>query len=55
MCDTKTKILKVDLTDEVVRGAIVTHKSQLLYPNPAAYKILITTGSCKNNNEVDLI
>jgi len=26
---------------------------QLLYPNPNAYDILITTGSCRNRTEVD--
>jgi len=39
MCDLKEKILKVDLTDEVVRGSIVTHKNQLLYPNPNPPKL----------------
>eukprot|EP00340_Litonotus_pictus_P012617 CAMPEP_0170536294 /NCGR_PEP_ID=MMETSP0209-20121228/102067_1 /TAXON_ID=665100 ORGANISM="Litonotus pictus, Strain P1" /NCGR_SAMPLE_ID=MMETSP0209 /ASSEMBLY_ACC=CAM_ASM_000301 /LENGTH=1100 /DNA_ID=CAMNT_0010837643 /DNA_START=84 /DNA_END=3387 /DNA_ORIENTATION=- len=39
MCDDKTKELNVDLTDEVVRGAIVTHKNELLYPNPNPPKL----------------
>lgn len=39
MCDLKSKILNVDLNDEVVRGSIVTHKNQLLYPNPNPPKL----------------
>jgi NAD(P) transhydrogenase len=39
MCDNKTKELKVDLSDEVVRGCIVTHKGELLYPNPNPPKL----------------
>jgi len=31
---TKGKQFTVDLTDEVVRGAIVTHKGDMLWPNP---------------------
>lgn len=31
---TKDKKFAVDLTDEVVRGAIVTHKGEMLWPNP---------------------
>lgn len=33
------KDLNVDLSDEVIRGAIVTHKKQLLYPNPNPPKL----------------
>ena len=39
MCDLKEKTLKVDLNDEVVRGSIVTHKNELLYPNPNPPKL----------------
>jgi len=31
---TKDKKFTVDLTDEVIRGAIVTHKGEMLWPNP---------------------
>lgn len=31
---TKDKKFTIDLTDEVVRGAIVTHKGEMLWPNP---------------------
>lgn len=30
----KEKQLNLDLTNEIVRGAIVTHKNELLWPNP---------------------
>ena len=30
----KEKDFKLDLTNEIVRGAIVTHKNELLWPNP---------------------
>lgn len=39
MCDAKTQELKVDLTDDVVRGSIVTHKGEVLYPNPNPPKL----------------
>ena len=39
MCDTKSQVLNVDLNDEVVRGSIVTHKGELLYPNPNPPKL----------------
>lgn len=39
MCDLKEKTLKLDLSDEVVRGSIVTHEEKLLYPNPNPPKL----------------
>jgi NAD(P) transhydrogenase len=39
MCDLKEKKLNIDLEDIVVRGSIVTHKNELLYPNPNPPKL----------------
>lgn len=39
MVDKAKGLLTVDLNDEVVRGSIVTHKGQLLYPNPNPPKL----------------
>lgn len=39
MIDNNKKTLEVDLNDEVIRGAIVTHKKDILYPNPNPPKL----------------